>query len=269
MPKFSVLMSVYVNIKLSHFIECLDSIKEQSLLPSEVILVKDGNLDFNIYDVISPYDTLQISIVENELNIGLPKSLNKGLKYCNHEIVFRMDSDDVCYKNRFEIQYNKFIQNDKLAVLGANVELIDENSNAIVNVRNVPILDSEIRRIMAYKNPFNHPSVVFKKSIVLSVGGFTDLYLYEDWYLWFKLSRIKGVEFENCTEKLLKYRIRTFEDRKGIKIIKAEYNFYAELFKNKYIKWNVLFINVTAKFCIRLMPSLMYKFFKHRFDKIR
>jgi glycosyltransferase involved in cell wall biosynthesis len=267
MSKFSVLMSVYIKTDLIHFQECLDSINDQTLLPSEVIIIKDGALDFDLKEVISVYNFKTI-IVENEINLGLPKSLNKGLQHCSHEIIFRMDTDDVCHKDRFNLQFNKFVSNKKLAVLGTNVELIDENSNKIYKIRNVPTTDEDIRKIINLKNPFNHPSVVYRKSIILSVGGYSDVYLYEDWYLWFKLSKLENVEFENMPDKLLNYRIRTFHDRTGFNVIKAEFNFYLLLFKNKYIKLDIFLLNITIKFFVRILPKQFYNMFKHRFDKI-
>lgn len=268
MSNFSVLMSVYKKTDLSQLEECLDSINNQTLLPSEIIIIRDGAIEFDLNFIVSKYDKLKIIIVINEDNLGLPKSLNKGLKHCNNEIIFRMDSDDICHKERFSIQLNKMLSNERLAVLGTNVELIDNNSLPISNIRKVPVLDTDIRRMIFFKNPFNHPSVVFRKSIVQSVGGYTDIYLYEDWYLWIKLSKLNDVEFENVNEKLLKYRIRSFSERTGFSIIKAEYKFYYLLFKNKYIKRNVFLVNIFAKFIIRLMPSFFYNIFKHKFDKI-
>jgi glycosyltransferase involved in cell wall biosynthesis len=260
-------MSVYINTDLIHFQECLDSISNQTLLPSEVVIIKDGRLDFDLKEVVSAYN-LKIIIVENEVNLGLPQSLNKGLHHCSYEIIFRMDTDDVCHKDRFSLQFNKFVSNEHLAVLGTNVELIDENTNRIYKIRNVPITDGDIRKIINLKNPFNHPSVVYRKSIILSVGGYSDVYLYEDWYLWFKLSKLENLEFENMPDELLLYRIRAFNDRKGFKVIKAEFNFYFLLYKNKFIKWNVFVMNVGVKFIVRILPERFYNLFKHRFDKI-
>lgn len=180
-----------------------------------------------------------------------------------------MDTDDICYENRFEIQYKKMINNEKLAVLGSNVELIDEFSNTLHQIRNVPINDSQIRKLIFYKNPFNHPSVVFRKSIVLSVGGYTNLFLYEDWYLWIKLSKLQNIEFENLSERLLKYRIRSFNDRSGIRVIKAEWKFYMMLFRNDFIKYEVFIFNIVIKFIVRIMPENIYRLLKHKFDKIK
>ena len=261
-------MSVYLHSDRDQLLECLNSIINQTLQPDEVIIVKDGLLKFDLNLVISDCGIDNVIIIDNKKNLGLPKSLNKGLLHCSNEFVFRMDTDDVCLKNRFKVQLERIVSNEDIAVLGSNVELIDDNSVDIIKNRNVPISDTDIRKIMPYKNPFNHPSVVFRKSLIQKVGGYSDLYLYEDWFLWFKLSQLEDVKFENMSQKLLKYRIRTFSDRRGIKIMKAEYSFYLRLMNENFINRKVFAINVFMKFVVRLLPSFIYKFFKHKFDEL-
>lgn len=267
MSNFSVLISVYKKTILTQFEECLDSINFQTLLPGEIIVVRDGEIDFDLNNIILKYKKLNFIIVINEYNLGLPKSLNKGLNFCNYDIVFRMDSDDICHKDRFKLQFSKMVSNNRLAVLGTNVDLIDNFSNRLLEIRNVPILNLSIRKIIYFKNPFNHPSVVFRKSIVQSVGGYSDLYLYEDWYLWIKLSKLNNIEFENLNERLLKYRIRSFNDRLGFQIVKAEYEFYLLLFKNNHIKLHLFLFNIFFRFIVRMMPSSLYVYIKHKFDR--
>lgn len=268
MEKISVLLSIYINSRLDHFIECMDSINNQTLIPDEIIIIQDGAISFNLDLFLLKYKKLNFLIVKNKINLGLPLSLNKGLKKCNNEIVFRIDSDDICLPNRFELQLQRFLKNENLVVLGCNAMLIDNNSVRINSERIMPQGNLKIKKIMPYKNPINHPSVVYKKSAVLFVGGYSNVYLYEDWYLWFKLSLLKNVEFENMSDKLIKYRIRTFNDRKGFKIVRSEFKFYKLLLKQGYIKRHVFYLNITIKFLVRLMPGFFYKFFKHNFDKL-
>ncbi|MDA8640092.1 glycosyltransferase [Flavobacteriaceae bacterium] len=265
---FSVLLSVYLKTDVFQLTECINSIEKQSLLPSEIILIVDGPISFDVDLFVKRYERLKFEIIRNKFNLGLPLSLNKGLNKCKYEIVFRIDSDDICLHNRFEIQLEKFKKNSKLAVLGTNVMLIDNKSCQINKERKIPLSNSEIRKILPFKNPFNHPSVVYKKSVILAVGGYSNVYLYEDWYLWFKISKLNDIEFENLNEKLIKYRIRQFDDRKGFKIIKAEANFYLLLLKNKHINILYFIINVSIKFCVRLMPSKIYIYIKSKFDLI-
>jgi glycosyltransferase involved in cell wall biosynthesis len=266
---FSVLISVYFRSPLNHFKECLTSLSSQSLLPSEIVIVQDGILEYDIFEILNSYDKLNFKVIKNNKNLGLPKSLNKGLEHCSNDIIFRMDADDICETNRFKYQLEKFIINDKLILLGTNVELIDSESKVFNRNREIPITNNEIRKVIIFKNPFNHPSVVFRKHYVQKVGGYSDLYLYEDWFLWFKLAQLPDVEFENLPQKLLKYRIRTFNDRHGFKIIKAEYKFYSRLLKAGYINKFQFLINICLKSVVRVLPIFLYNFFKYIFDKLK
>jgi glycosyltransferase involved in cell wall biosynthesis len=247
----------------------LDSIKNQTLLPSELVIIQDGEMPYDIENILFLYDNLDIKLFVNENNMGLPYSLNLGLSHCQYDLVFRMDADDVCEISRIEIQYKEMISNDKLILLGSNVSLINFESDVINKSREVPLDNIEIRKIMYFKNPFNHPSVVFRKSKLLDVGGYTNLFLYEDWYLWIKLSSNKDNIFKNLDEKLLKYRIRLFDERRGLKIIKAEFLFYKKLFHEKHINLSFFTSIIITKSIVRILPNRLYIQLKHFFDKFK
>jgi glycosyltransferase involved in cell wall biosynthesis len=265
----SVLMSIYYKCPKYHFIECLDSIKLQTLLPSQLVIIQDGEMPYEIKDVLSQYNNFDIKLIVNEKNMGLPYSLNLGLSYCKYDLVFRMDADDVCEINRIEIQYKEMISNEKLIILGSNVSLINYESEIINHSRKIPLNNKEIRKNIYIKNPFNHPSVVFRKSKLLDVGGYANLFLYEDWYLWIKLTKNKDNIFKNIDDNLLKYRIRSFYDRNGLKIIKAEYLFYKKLFYEKHINFFVFTLIIITKSIVRILPNRLYIQLKHLFDKFK
>ena len=89
------------------------------------------------------------------------------------------------------------IKDNNLAVLGSNVSLIDSNSNVLQNVRKVPLSNYQIRRLMMFKSPFNHPTVCFSKAYVLEIGGYQNVLFYEDWFLWIMLASNKKYIFKN------------------------------------------------------------------------
>jgi amylovoran biosynthesis glycosyltransferase AmsE len=265
----SVLMSIHYKCPKNHFIECLDSIKNQTLLPSQLVIIQDGEMPYNIRNILALYDNLEIELLVNKKNMGLPYSLNLGLSHCQYDLVFRMDADDVCEINRIEIQYKEMILNKKLVLLGSNVSLINLESEIINKSRKIPLDNKDIRKVIYFKNPFNHPSLVFRKSKLLNVGGYANLFLYEDWYLWIKLSKDKDNIFKNLDDNLLKYRIRSFNERKGLRIIKAEFLFYKRLFHEKHI--NLFFFTsiIFTKSIVRILPNRLYIQLKHFFDKFK
>ncbi len=265
----SVLMSIHHKCSKNHFIECLDSLSNQTLLPSQLVIIQDGDMPYDIKSILVLYDNLVVDYILNERNMGLPYSLNLGLSHCKYDLVFRMDADDVCEKNRIEIQFNEMLSNEKLILLGSNVSLINLKSEIIDKSRRIPLNNKDIRKTIYIKNPFNHPSVVFRKSKLDDVGGYTNLFLYEDWYLWIQLSKDKENIFKNLEENLLQYRIRSFQERKGLRIIKAEFLFYKKLFHEKHVNMSFFLLIVIVKSLVRISPNSIYIKLKHIFDKFK
>jgi glycosyltransferase involved in cell wall biosynthesis len=264
----SVLISIHNKCSEFHFIECILSLDKQTLKPAELVIVQDGELSFDLENTVMTLTNIPSLFVYNRFCSGLPYSLNKGLSKCTFNIVFRMDADDVCHEDRILIQYPLFIENPDLTVLGSNVTLIDFDSKEIDNLRNVPLTNNRIRRLLLLKNPFNHPTVVFRRDKILAVGGYSDLDLYEDWFLWIKLSKLNGVLFSNVDRNLLSYRIRSFEERRGMRLIKIEYLFYRRLFLDGDISLIYFVGMLLIRSVVRLFPKESYKFFKHLFDKL-
>jgi glycosyltransferase involved in cell wall biosynthesis len=97
MTPFSVLLSVYYKENPLYFRISLDSIFNQTVLPTEIVLVKDGPLTSELDTVIEEYKLKYpiLKILPLIKNVGLGKALNEGLKYCSYELVARMDTDDI------------------------------------------------------------------------------------------------------------------------------------------------------------------------------
>lgn len=264
----SVLMAIHYKCLKNHFIESLDSINNQTLIPSQLVIIQDGEMPYDIKRILSLYNNLDICLLVNEKNMGLAYSLNLGLSHCKFDLVFRMDADDVCEINRIDIQYNEMKSNRNLVLLGSNVRLINSDSEILNKHRKIPLKNRDIRKILYFKNPFNHPTVVFRKSKLLEVGGYSDFFLYEDWYLWIKLGVNRDNIFKNLDYNLLKYRIRSFNERKGFKIIKAEYQFYKKLFHEKHISFFLFVFIIFTKSVVRMLPNRLYLQLKHFFDKL-
>ena len=137
-------------------------------------------------------------------NYGLGIALSKGLKVCKNEIVARMDSDDISLKNRCEEQIKKIKSGYDL--VGSWVDEFDDDCNFVSNIRTVPESYTEIKQFAKKRNPFNHPSVMFKKKAVISVGGYKDLLRLEDYYLWVRMIK-NGNKMINIQKVLLHMRV--------------------------------------------------------------
>lgn len=211
---FSVVMSVYAKEKASWLKEALDSVFEQTLPPSEVVLVADGPLPPELESVISSFED-KLKVVRLPKNMGLGAALNEGLKACSHSLVARMDSDDIAAPNRFELQIKAFEQDKDLSVLGGAVEEIDSLTKKNIAFRRLPLGDVELKTFLKKRCPFNHMTVMFKKEDVSSAGGYLHLHYMEDYYLWTRMAE-KGFKFANLPQILVRARVDgAFYGRRG------------------------------------------------------
>ena len=206
--QFSVLLSVYKGENPEWLKQSINSIYfEQTLKPSEIIMVLDGPLTSELYTIVSFLKSKIpiIKTIEFEVNRGLGNALYEGLKSCSYEIVARMDADDIAVSNRFERQIEYLSTHTDVDIVGSFAKNIDFNGNISCD-RMVPVSHSQIVSLM-WTCPFIHPSVMFKKSLVLASGSYSKtLKRRQDYDLWFRCA-IKGAHFANIAEYLLFYRI--------------------------------------------------------------
>jgi glycosyltransferase involved in cell wall biosynthesis len=126
MLDFTVLMSVYKQEDPIFLDMSLSSILDlQTIIPNEVIIIKDGALTKSLDVVLNKYLSEYSSILKvygYSVNKGLGYALNYGLNKCSNEIIFRMDSDDIANPSRFEKQLEVFKENkNNLAIIGSNI----------------------------------------------------------------------------------------------------------------------------------------------------
>src|SRR5699024_2389598 len=111
------------------------------------------------------------SLIELKENVGLGMALNEGLKACKNELVARMDTDDISLPTRCEKQLHEFLTNPDLSIVGTNTDEFYESPNDIVSSRIVPTKHEDILSFSKRRSPFNHPTVMYRKTDVLNVGG--------------------------------------------------------------------------------------------------
>ena len=258
MVDFSVLISIYYKEKPHCLIQSLDSVFNQTVLPAEVILVKDGQLtaelDAIINEFANKYDD-KLKIITLPENVGLGNALNEGLKHCSHELVARMDTDDICKPNRFEKQLIAFEQNQTVSIVGSWIDEFIGTPENIVSIRKLPEKNSDLVNYARTRSPMNHPSVMFKKTDILTVGGYKHFYLLEDYHLWVRLIMGK-YELYNIQESLLLFRTnpQMIARRGGWKYAISEFKFFYELYKLKFYGLTHFIKNVLIRFPIRIMP---------------
>ena len=218
MEKYSVLMTVYTKDNPEYFSLALDSMVNQTYSPDEIVLVKDGPVADSVQAVIDKYIEFGAPIVQVQLpqNVGLGLALNEGIKVIKNELIARMDSDDYSMPERCEIQVSEFEKNPKLDIVGCPVlEFVGTIEN-IVGERKVPLTNACIYKLDKKRDPWNHPTVMYRKSAVESVGCYSDYRKNQDTDLWIKMLSNK-VTCMNLAEPVFRFRFDegTYEKRKS------------------------------------------------------
>lgn len=261
---FSVLMSVYEKDNPEYFNVALNSIFcEQTLKPSQVVVVADGQLTTSHITIFSRFsDSIgsdNVTFVQLPQNVGLAAALNEGLKHCRYELVARMDSDDIALPSRFEKQINYMLDNPNIDVCGTLIDEIDSDTQAYISTRRVPLSHSEIALFARKRSAVSHPSVVFKKSKVLAVGGYPLFRKSQDFALW-SLLLVNNAMFANIDEVLLKMRTgRDLMARRGLSYLKYEYQVMFFQWKIGFITLAELMKYITVRTIFRILPARLKK----------
>lgn len=260
---FSVLLSIYKNEKPIFLRQSLDSVFTQTALPAEVVLVEDGELTEELYDVLNAYSLQYPSLkrIPLDKNCGLGKALNEGLKHCSFDLVARMDTDDIAVHDRFEKQLVVMQQHPEIDLVGSWIKEFDSDTNKVLSIRKVPEKHRDILVFAKWRNPINHPVVMFRKKAVLKVGGYLHFPLFEDYYLWIRML-IAGSKFYNIRESLLYFRMSSsmFKRRGGFDYLLTELYFQNYLRKSHFISLFEFVQNVFARLFVRLMPNVFRGF---------
>lgn len=207
-PKYSVLMSLYIKEKPEFLKLAIDSMLSQTVKPDEIVIVEDGPLTQQLYDILDEYEKGNQGLfirVKNEKNLGLGLALNEGLKVCKNELVARMDTDDISTSDRCEKQLTVFLGDANLDIVGAFVGEFLSSTDEIISIRKVPMEHDQIYRFAKRRSSFNHPVVMYKKSKVESFGGYADLRRNQDVDLFGRML-YGGCKAQNIDEILLYFR---------------------------------------------------------------
>ena len=189
-PTFSLLMSVYKNEQPLFLKASLDSIVAQTIQPDQVVIVKDGPLTPELEAVLESYHQIwgeRYKLISLPSNQGLGAALNEGTKYVTSEWIARMDSDDIAVPDRFEIQLDVIRNHPEVALIGGQVDEFAIAPTETIGQRSVPETDREIRKFLKFRNPFNHPTVMVKRSTLTTVGGYQSDGKIEDYFLWARI----------------------------------------------------------------------------------
>lgn len=202
-PDLSVIMPVY---NAERFLaEAIESILTQTFANFEFIIIDDGSQDRS-GAIINRYGERDKRIrAFHQENCGLVQTLNRGIELARAPLIGRMDADDVSLPRRFELQLERIRTQPKLAVVGGFVNIVDQ-SGGFVRLGDYPIGGEALRRFLLDGAPLAHPTVVMRRRVLVTMGGYRGAYKHaEDYDLWLRIDSA-GHEIENVPIPVLNYR---------------------------------------------------------------
>ncbi|MBL10448.1 MAG: hypothetical protein CL402_08050 [Acidiferrobacteraceae bacterium] len=183
MPLISVVTSVYNGE--AYLKECVDSVLNQTFQDFEYIILNNGSTD-STAGILARYEDPRIRIVQQE-NLGIARSLNKGIHMAKSDLIARLDADDVSEPNRLEKQINFMNRHKEIVLCGSRFKVL-LGKEYIDFPNHVPVENEAIRKSMSCFNPFSHSTVVFRKPEFIKSGGYSAKYKFgQDYELWSRL----------------------------------------------------------------------------------
>jgi glycosyltransferase involved in cell wall biosynthesis len=202
-PVISVVMSVYNGQK--YLRESVDSILNQTYKNFEFIVINDGSED-NSLGMLLEYQTRDNRLlIVNQNNIGLTRSLNRGVRLAASEYIARQDADDISLPTRLEKQLDYMENHPEVAAIGSLADVF--NVDGVLRTSRDPKYSRKgIKRHLAKKNLFLHGSAMMRKSHLAKVGFYREFFRHsQDYDLWLRLSQYFDIDI--LPEHLYQYRV--------------------------------------------------------------
>lgn len=262
-PLVSIVLPV--NRDDGYFDEAIESVLNQTYKNFEFIIIANNCAD-KLWEKTLEFKNRDSRVVAYRLDLGgLVFALNYGIEKAKGKYIARMDADDICYSERIFEQV-KFLENNKnIDILGTQITLIDESSK-VKNEKSSILAEnmSEIIKISSYKCPLYHPTVMFRKDKILSLGGYKFAFYGEDYELWLRCIH-NGLVLHNLKNPLLYYRVHAsqlsqFNNKKN-KFIKLIMLMSIWIYK-RYSSWFGFFIQGRIAQYLIVKTSSIRQFFR-------
>ena len=262
--KYSVLMSVYYKENPNILKQSIDSMISQTIRPDEIVLICDGPLSNELNNIIYEYKQKYrelFNVIRFDENKGLGYSLKVGVENCKNNLIARMDTDDISKKDRCEKQLKVFEKNPTVGIVGCNIEEFSNNFEDTDYIRKVPETNKEIVKFIKKRNPFNHPSVMFKKNEALKAGNYKDVRFMQDYFLWVDMITGGTIGY-NIQENLVLMRAtdNLFKRRSGKKYLQIQYKLLKYMKEKKVINTFEYFAFLLMRSVSCMLPNIIRKF---------
>lgn len=255
---YSIVMAVYKKDRPEWFEQAIESLLNQTIISDDIVIIADGPLTSQLDVVLRKYENEKsILLIRLQKNQGLGNALNVGIKQTRNELIARMDSDDIAVLNRFELQVAEFNMNPELDILGGQIAEFINNPDEIVAYRKVPTTHLEIKKFARRRSPFNHPTVMYKKSTIQRLGCYDmSAIRVEDYDLWLRALSQDAV-CANLDVVLLNYRstIDAMKRRKTLTSLKNHIKARARFYTKRYISLSDFLYGIATQTVLFIMPT--------------
>ena len=261
---YSVLMSVYKKEKAEYLKTSIKSMMNQSVPTNDFVLICDGSLTQELNEVINDAQRQygeKIRVVRFEKNGGLGHALQVGVKECKNAIIARMDSDDISNPYRCEKELEVLMNHPEISIVGSVIEEFSTTPDIVDAKRVVPETNDEIISFSKTRNPFNHPSVMYRKEAVLKAGNYSNVRYMQDYYLWIDML-IAGMKGYNIQESLVWMRADSnlFKRRSGKIYVQIQIELFKKMYDAGYITKVEYLKSVFIRVCSALAPNKIRQF---------
>ena len=202
LPKVSVILPAYNGEALIY--DAIQSVLAQTMDDFELIVLDDGSSD-NTLRLLQKLSDRRLRVYHHS-NIGLPATLNRGISLARGRYIARLDHDDLMMPTRLEMQARYLDAHPEVALLGTAAQIF-VGSQPSERYHRHPASNKALRLRLLFDNPFVHASVMFRRDVIMAIGGYcTDKSRLppEDYELWSRVARVHDVA--NLEDVLTVYR---------------------------------------------------------------
>lgn len=258
--EISVVMSVYNSENPEFLNRAIKSIwDDQIKKPDEIIIIQDGPINDGLSDVIVTWKKKlesKLVLIINESNIGLTKSLNKGIRVAKGKYIARMDSDDISLPERFKLQIEYMDSNPEISVLGGSIKEFND-LEGIIAERHFPTDNDSVLRYIHKASPVAHPAVLIRKSLFDENIEYNEQYrTSQDLALWFEILN-KNYKIANLAEFVLLFRRNNnvYKRRKNRKDSKLELKIHLSGIYNLFGFSPIKSLYPLLRYIVRFFPN--------------
>lgn len=270
---FAVLMPLWAK-------ECPDRLRaalasatiEQQLTPDLLVLTVDGPLPTELEEIVEQVEAGDYGparVLRHSRHRGVAAALQDGLRECPFDLVARADADDLCRPERFALQIPRMHAEGLDLLGGAMREFSDRIPPGQGPLRERPLTHEDIVRYLPRHSPFHHPTMVLRRSTVLAVGGYRDLVLLEDYWLWERML-LGGARMANLPDVLVDYRVDEdlFARRGGARLLGSDLRLQLIMLRDRVVTPLGFARNVAERTVYRCAPGwvrrIVYRTFVER-----